>query len=232
MVKYFIRDLDKLEPQEYTDISSLFQVSFPNSVGLDGLVKDFIHVGFSLFFAKTDNKVSFVTLILAKRPTLYLYYVCVCPESRGSGVFKRAFKELKSIYLKKGFTTFGLDASEEENVPPGMTQAKRIQIFNRLGFHIVPKKNPNPFKQNTGDLHTYVSLKEGQARLLSRTGNIYSVLMNGVQKSVVLSDILGCVEDMKSSEPDLCPMLTNPIVKKGGSRRHRVRGRKTRRNLC
>ena len=52
MVKYFIRDLDKLEPQEYTDISSLFQVSFPNSVGLDGLVKDFIHVGFSLFFCK------------------------------------------------------------------------------------------------------------------------------------------------------------------------------------
>ena len=231
MVKYFFRDLDKLEAQEYADISSLFQVSFPNSVGLDGLVKDYKHVGFVLFFAKSNNKVIFVSLILAKRPTLYLYYVCVCPESRGSGVFKKAYKELRAIYLKKGFTTFGLDASEEENVPPGMTQAKRIQIFNQLGFHIVPKKNPNPFKPHTGDPHTYVILKTGKAQLINRTGNNYTVLLNGVENNVVLADILGCVDDMNSVGPDLCPMRTTPITKKGGSRRRQRRfGLKTRRN--
>jgi len=224
MVKYFIKDLHDLDSQDYADISSLFQVSFPNSVGLDGLISDYKHVGFSLFFAKSNNKVIFVTLILAKRPTLYLYYVCVCPESRGSGIFKRAYKELKAIYLKKGFTTFALDASEEENVPPGMTQAKRIQIFNRLGFHIVPKKNPNPFKPHTGDLKTYVILKEGKAQLLSRNSNQYLILINGVKKAVGLGDILGCVDDMGSVGPDICPMQTVPVQStRGGSRKMKAR---------
>ena len=224
MVKYFIRDLDKLDSQDYTDISSLFQVSFPNSVGLDGLVKNYKHVGFSMFFAKENNNITFVSLILAKRPTLYLYYVCVNPESRGSGVFKRAYKELRAIYLKKGFTTFALDASEEENVPPGITQTKRIQIFNRLGFHIVTKKNPNPFKPHTGDLQTYVILKEGKAQLLTRNSNQYLVLLNGVKKAVGLGDILGCVDDMGSDGPDVCPMQTVPVLSsRGGSRKRKAK---------
>ena len=229
MVKYFFRDLQNLEPQDYEDIANLFQVSFPNSVGLDGLISDYKHFGFTLFFARENNKLTFVTLILAKRPTLYLYYVCVNPESRGSGVFKRAYKELRAIYLKKGFTTFGLDASEEENVPPGITQAKRINIFNRLGFHIVPKKNPNPFKPHTGDLQTYVILKEGKAKLLSRNSNQYHVLLNGEKKTVGLADILGCVDDMNSAGPDLCPMQTVAVLSsRGGSRKAKSKMRGTR----
>jgi len=224
MIKYFIKDLQGLDYQDYTDISSLFQVSFPNSIGLDGLIENYKHVGFFLFFARENTKLTFVSLILAKRPTLYLYYVCVNPESRGSGVFKRAYKQLRTIYLKKGFTTFALDASEEENVPPGMTQPKRIQIFNRLGFHIVAKKNPNPFKPHTGDLQTYVILKEGKAQLLSRNSNQYLVLLNGVKKTVGLGDILGCVDDMDSVGPDVCPMQTVPVQStRGGSRKRKAR---------
>ena len=231
MGKYFLKDLQNLDSTDYNDIAELFKVNFPNSVGLDGLVSNYKHVGFQIFFERDAGSLTFVSLILAKRPTLYLYYVCVNPEHRGSGVFKRAFKNLRAMYLKKGFTTFALDASEEENVPPGMTQPKRIQIFNRLGFHIVAKKNPNPFSTHTQDLQTYVILNEGRGKLIGRSGNNYTVIIDGNQKIVGLADILGCVNDYASVGPDICPMQTVPVVKKGGaSRRRRRVGNKTIRN--
>jgi hypothetical protein len=220
MIKYFLKDLQNIDQQDFDDISELFMVSFPNSVGLSGLINGHKQTPFSLFFARKDSLLIFVSLVFPSHPTLYLYYVCVNPNFRGTGVFKHAFRRLKTIYTKKGYTTYALDVSQEENVPPGITQAKRLQIFNRLGFHLVPFKNPSPFTKHA-NLNTYVTLKSGRGQLLERYGDTYKILMtDGNVKKVGLGDILGCLDDLDSVGPDLCPMQTvSSIV--GGTRRRR-----------
>jgi len=222
MIKYFLKDLQNIGKRDLDDISALLTVSFPNSVGLSGLINDYKETPFSLFFARKDSTLIFVSLILPSHPTLYLYYVCVNPDFRGAGVFKNAFHHLKTIYAKKGYTTYALDASQEENVPPGITQAKRLQIFNRLGFHLFLFKNPSPFTKYVNK-NTYVSLRTGRGQLLERYDGTYKVLMtDGTIKKVGLKDILGCLDDLDSIGPDLCPMKTVASVTGGTHRRRRL----------
>jgi ribosomal protein S18 acetylase RimI-like enzyme len=221
MVTYYFKKFAELDNNDILDISNLFQKSFPNSVNLDGLMANYKTVPFLLFLARSGKQLLFVSLVLPKHPTVYLYYVCVNPEYRGNGVFKNAFKHLRRFFLAKGFTTFALDASEEDNVPPGMTQAKRLQIFNRLGFYIVPSKNPSPFVTYT-DTNTYVVLDDGNARLLGREGSTYEVFFNGATKHIKMEQIKGCVDNPSTSTPGVCPMQTVP-VKRGGSRKRRRR---------
>ena len=62
-----------------------------------------------------------------------------------------------------------------------------------------------------------------------KEAQLYYVLLNGEKRTIYLADILGCVDDMNSAGPDLCPMQTAAVLSsRGGSRKAKSKLRLTR----
>ena len=193
--------------------------TFPNSLTLGQIKNQYIGVPFSVFFVKSEGSLIFCSLIFSSRPTLYLYYICVPKELRSSGIFKRALSYIKSKFIEQGYKKLALDASDEKDGL--MNQKKRLEIFSRLGFRISNRKNPSPFEQHS-DPKTYLVTNFGGGELIEQMGDSYVVLLNGEKKTITLNQIKGCVSDLWSNTPDLCPMILKLPLSKNKTRRLRV----------
>ena len=204
MFRYYIKNLNMLEQDVLEELDTIVKVIFPNSMTLLQIKQEYTSVPFSVFFVKNDGQVIYCSLILSSHPTLYMYYICVPEKFRSSGVFKKAFRYLKHMYTKNGFTSFALDASEESD--PNMNQQKRLLIFSSMGFRLSKLKNKSPFKKHD-DPKTYIVTSFGKGELLDRQGDQYLALINGEKKTLNLKQIKGCVSDMMSENPDICPMV-------------------------
>ena len=218
MFRYYIENLNELSQEAVDELDILIRKSFPGSLTLSDIRQQYKSVPFSVCFVKNQNTLIFCSLLFASHPTLYLYYICVPKEFRSTGVFKRALKYLKQVFAKRKYTRFALDASEEKDAH--MNQKKRINIFLSLGFRISPLKNPSPFIEHT-DPKTYVRTSVGTGELVEQIGDEYFVLLNDKRRSLTLNQIKGCISDLSSSDPDLCPM-TMSIVPKAGTRKNRI----------
>lgn len=217
MFRYHIKTLNEMSKDLLEEIDILIRKSFPDSTTLSDIRQQYMQVPFSVFYIKNQNTIIFVSLLFSSHPTLYLYYICVPKEFRSTGVFKRALKYLKSLFTKRGYTKFALDASEERNV--NMNQKKRIAIFLSLGFRISPLKNPSPFLLHT-DPKTYVNTSVGVGELVEQIGDNYIVLLNEKKKTLKLEQIKGFLSDPSSSVPDVCPMIMT-LVSSSNTRKNK-----------
>jgi hypothetical protein len=206
MFKYHIENLKNLDMLTIEQLDKLVMKTFPNSLTLEQIKQQYVDVPFSVFFVKSGGSIVFLSLIFSSRPTLYFYYICVPKEYRQTGIFKRAMTYIKPKYSQQGYTRFALDASEEKN--SHMNQKKRIDIFMHMGFKISNRKNPSPFQQHA-DPRTYLLTTLGKAELLEQLSEQYIVLLNGEKRTITLKQIKGCVSDLMSDTPDLCPMIMN-----------------------
>jgi len=204
MFRYHIKNLNEISQTDLENLDILIRKSFPGSLTLSDIRQQYMNVPFSVFFVKQQAVVMFCSLLFPSHPTLYLYYICVPKEFRSTGIFTRALKYLKPLFMRQGYTKFGLDASEEKN--SHMNQKKRIAIFLKMGFRLSPLKNPSPFIENT-DPKTYVNTSVGVGELVEQIGDDYIILLNGLRRPLKIHQIKGCVSDLSSLEPDLCPMI-------------------------
>jgi len=219
MFRYFIKSLNKLDQPTLLLLDELVVKTFPNSLTLQQIKNQYSGVPFSVFYVKNEGSIILCSLIFSSRPTLYLYYISVPKEFRSTGVFKRALIYLKAKFIGLGYKKFALDASEEKDAH--MNQKKRIQIFLHLGFRLSNRKNPSPFVKHA-DPKTYVLTNSGKAELLEVIGNQYIVLLNGEKKTITLNQIKGCVADLWSDIPDLCPMIMQLPLPRNKTRRLRI----------
>jgi hypothetical protein len=221
MFRYYIINLNSLEQDLLEELDTIVKVVFPNSMTLSQIKQEYTTVPFSVFFVKNEGQIIYCSLILSSHPTLYIYYICVPKKFRSSGVFKRALRYLKHMYSKNGFTSFALDASEESD--PNMNQQKRLVIFSSLGFRLSKLKNKSPFKKHD-DPKTYVVTLFGKGQLLEQQGDRYVALINGEKKALNLKQIKGCVSDMMSENPDICPMIMKLNQNQRNTRKASVKG--------
>lgn len=199
-----IKPLSSIDSVTLVKMDALCKEAFPNSSNLTQIKNSYSNVPFLLYYVtSSDGEILYLTLMLQKYPTLYLYYICVPKAHRGSGVFKRAFKYLRTAYVKKGYRYFALDASEESVSDTNLTQ--RLKIFTSFGFNLSSLKNPSPFI-TYADPHTYLVTKFGKGHLLGSRAGKYRVSINGVSTLIDLEDITGCVSDLSSDVPLICPM--------------------------
>jgi len=199
-----IISLNSIDLATLEKMDTLCQEAFPYSSTITDIKNSYGHVPFLLYYVtNTSSEIQYLTLMLQKYPTLYLYYICVPKKYRGAGVFKRAFNYLRSTYIKKGYRYFALDASEES--VSDTNQAQRLKIFSSLGFRISPLKNPSPFSNNT-DPNNYLVTKFGKGRLVEYKAGKYRVFINGKSHLLNLDDITGCVSDLSSDTPLICSM--------------------------
>jgi hypothetical protein len=199
-----IKSLNSIDLATLEKMDVLCEEAFPNSSTLTDIKNTYSKVPFLLYYVTNlGGEIHYLTLMLPKYPTLYLYYICVPKAYRGNGIFKRAFKYLRATYIKKGYRYFALDASEES--VSDTNQAQRLKIFSSFGFILSPLKNPSPFVNNA-DPHNYVLTKFGKGQLMEHKAGKYRVLINGNSRLVNLEDITGCVSDLSSDQPLICPM--------------------------
>lgn len=203
MYRYYIKHLKNIDSTTLEKLDILVINSFPNSLTLEEIKKQYADTPFSVFYIIEERSIVFCSLIFSKRPTLYLYYICVPKDLQGTGVLKRALKYIKPKFSKLGYTKLALDASEEKDAY--MNQKKRIQIFMNLGFKKSPLKNPSPF-QTHADPKTYLDTTLGKGELVQVVDDMYIVLLNGEKKAIRLNQIRGCISDLWSDTPDICPM--------------------------
>jgi hypothetical protein len=89
-----------------------------------------------LYLFEKDTPVYFLLLdLFEKHKTVYIHDVCVNKLHRGKHLFKKSLSFLKKYYLKKGYTSFTLDASDSAK-EEGFDQKARIHIFHRAGFDV------------------------------------------------------------------------------------------------
>ena len=219
MFRYYIQNLNKIDQANLILLDELVVKTFPNSLTLEQIKNQYIDVPFSVFFIKNKGDLVFCSLIFSSRPTLYLYYICVPKAYRSTGVFRKALGYLKSKFIELGYKKFALDASEEKDAH--MNQKKRIQIFLHMGFRLSNRKNPSPFVKHA-DPKTYLVTNSGKAELLEVLGDQYIILLNGEKKTITLDSIKGCVSDLWSDLPDLCPMTMQLPLNRNKTRRSRV----------
>lgn len=199
-----IKPLNSIDEITLGKMDALCMEAFPNSSNITQIKNSYSYIPFLLYYVTSSSgEILYLTLMLQKYPTLYLYYISVPKAHRGSGVFKRAFKYLRTAYVKKGYRYFALDASEES--VSDTSQAQRLKIFTSFGFSLTSLKNPSPFI-TYADPHTYLVTKFGKGRLLGGRAGKYRVSINGMSRLMNLEDITGCVSDLSSNEQLICPM--------------------------
>jgi hypothetical protein len=199
-----IISLNSIDLATLEKMDVLCKEAFPYSSNMTAIKNSYGNIPFLLYYITNSNgEILYLTLMLQKYPTLYLYYICVPKAYRGEGVFKRAFNYLRSAYIKKGYRYFALDASEES--VSDTDQAQRLKIFSSFGFNLAPMKNPSPFVNNA-DPNNYLLTKFGKGRLVEHKAGKYLVLINGKGLLLNLEDITGCVSDLSSDAPLICPM--------------------------
>ena len=220
MFRYDIKPLKTLDQESLEELDKLVIKTFPNSLTLAQIKQQYSSVPFSVFFVSNSGKIMLVSLLLPSNPTLYLYYICVPKQFRSQGIFKRALKYLKEVFLKQKYTSFALDASEESDNK--MNQKKRLVIFSNLGFRLSSYKNPSPFESHD-DPKTYVVTNQGKGELVEQVGDKYIVLLNYQKQEFSLNQIKGCVSDLWSDAPDLCPLTMKlaPTVSRNLTRKLR-----------
>lgn len=216
MFRYFIKNINDLEHDCFEKLDSLTKACFPNSLSLSDMKHKYSTIPLLVFYIKHNKEYIYFTLLYDKRPTLYIYYICVPIQYRGKGILKRAIKYLKTVYSKKSYTSFALDASEEQESQ--MDQKTRIQIFSKMGFYISHLKNESPFEKHK-DPKTYVVTSSGKGLLTEKKGNQYYVLINGVNAPFLIGQIDGCLSDMFSDEPDICPMKMD-LLRRNSTRKN------------
>jgi hypothetical protein len=178
-----------------------------------------------LYLFKDNIPVYFLLLdLFVKHKNVYIHDVCVNKSHRGKGLFKESLKFLKKYYLKKGYKTFTLDASDSEE--EGLNQKIRIHIFHSAGFDI---NTETGYYTKSGDyniIKTMVLLdNKEKAEIQKRNGNTYYVKNDrGEQYKINIDQIEQCFDS--ESNPISCPMIMNIKMKTDGGRRRTRRNKK------
>lgn len=89
-----------------------------------------------LYLVEKDKPIYFLLLDLyTKHKMVYIHDICISKLHRGKKLFKKSLKFLKQYYMKKGFTSFTLDASDSTK-EEGFNQKARLHIFHSAGFDV------------------------------------------------------------------------------------------------
>jgi GNAT superfamily N-acetyltransferase len=174
-----------------------------------------------LYLFEGDIPVYFLLLdLFVKHKNVYIHDVCVNKSHRGKGLFKESLKFLKKYYLKKGYKTFTLDASDSTK-EEGLNQKIRIHIFHSAGFNI---NTETGYFTKSGDytiMKTVVLLdNKEKVEIQKRNGNTYYVTNDrGEQSKINIDQIERCFDS--ESNFISCPMIMNMKMKTDGGRRTR-----------
>jgi hypothetical protein len=178
-----------------------------------------------LYLFEGDIPVYFLLLdLFVKHKNIYIHDVCVNKSHRGKGLFKESLKFLKKYYLKKGYKTFTLDASDSEE--EGLNQKIRIHIFHSAGFDINTETGYYTKSGEYNIIKTMVLLdNKEKAEIQKRNGNTYYVKNDrGEQYKINIDQIEQCFDS--ESNPISCPMIMNIKMKTDGGRRRTRRNKK------
>jgi GNAT superfamily N-acetyltransferase len=174
-----------------------------------------------LYLFEGDIPVYFLLLdLFVKHKNVYIHDVCVNKSHRGKGIFKESLKFLKKYYLKKGYKTFTLDASDSTK-EQGLNQKIRIHIFHSAGFDI---NTETGYYSKSGEYNTMKTMvlldNKEKVEIQKRHGDTYYVKNNkGEQSKINIDQIERCFD----SESNLisCPMIMNIKTSRGRTRRNK-----------
>ncbi len=174
-----------------------------------------------LYLFEGNIPVYFLLLdLFVKHKNVYIHDVCVNKSHRGKGIFKESLKFLKKYYLKKGYKTFTLDASDSTK-EEGLNQKIRIHIFHSAGFDI---NTETGYFTKSGDytiMKTMVLLdNKEKVEIQKRIGNTYYVKNSkGEQYKINIDQIERCFDS--ESNFISCPMIMNIKTSRGRTRRNK-----------
>ena len=185
-----------------------------------------------LFLFEKDTPVYFLLLdLFVKHKTVYIHDVCVNKLHRGKSLFRKSLTFLKDHYVKKGYATFTLDASDSTK-EEGLNQKIRIHIFHKAGFDI---NTETGYFTETGDytiIKTRVLLDTKEIveiqKKEGKEGDTYIVRNDkGKTYSIKINQIEQCL-DAESNQLS-CPMIMELGTKGGRDNRHNRHNRHNRR---
>jgi hypothetical protein len=171
-----------------------------------------------LFLFDKENPVYFLLLdLFVKHKTVYIHDVCVNKLHRGKSLFRKSLTFLKDHYVKKGYATFTLDASDSTK-EEGLNQKIRIHIFHKAGFDI---NTETGYFTETGDytiIKTRVLLDNKEIVEIQKKESDTYIVRNdkGKTYSIKINQIEQCL-DAESNQLS-CPMIME-LGTKGGKRK-------------
>ena len=171
-----------------------------------------------LFLFDKENPVYFLLLdLFVKHKTVYIHDVCVNKLHRGKSLFRTSLTFLKDHYVKKGYATFTLDASDSTK-EEGLNQKIRIHIFHKAGFDI---NTETGYFTEMGDytiIKTRVLLDTKEIVEIQKKESDTYIVRNdkGKTYSIKINQIEQCL-DAESNQLS-CPMIME-LGTKGGKRK-------------
>jgi hypothetical protein len=162
-----------------------------------------------LYLLEKDKPVYFLLLdLFTKHKMIYIHDVCVSRLHRGKKLFKKSLSFLKTYYLKKGYNSFTLDASDSTK-EEGLDQKARIHIFHSAGFDINTETGYFTASGHYKLIKTIVLLDNDEiAEIQKKEGEKYYVKNNeGINYTVNINQIEKCLDSELNPIP--CPMIMN-----------------------
>jgi hypothetical protein len=160
-----------------------------------------------LYLFEKEKPIYFLLLDrFTKHKMVYIHDVCVSQSHRGKSIFKKSLTFLKRYYLKRGYTSFTLDASDSTK-EKGLDQKARLHIFHSAGFDV---NTETGYFTKAGEykvIKTIVVLDTNETvEIQKREGSQYHVKNKEGKKSVVsIRQIEKCLDS--ESNPISCPMI-------------------------